>query len=222
MNHDQYERHVWTVRLLGRTAAEQSVIDVGGEGLLPRFAPGLNVHTANVAGPFAQSAAGGRFDFPDKSFDYAVSIDTLEHIPKDGRKAHIDELIRLATKRVVFCAPIGTPRQIDFQHRLLDSGQLDPVSNQFVKEHIALGMPMPSELDALVPGRIDWFYSGNLKVYVVPGKPPQSSVGANAMLVIGVLVNWFFNAAWTPIKVGRSPKETTNRFYGVIDLSQRA
>jgi hypothetical protein len=216
LNHDNYERHVWAVRLLGRTTPGETVVDVGGERWLARFALGLSVRDVNVTGPDALD--GGTASLPDRSFDYAVSLDTLEHIPRDGRAAHLRELLRLARRRVVFCAPIGSPRQVQFQEALLAAGTLDPASLAFVREHLAHGLPTPEEVAAMLPGvTVRWFYAGGLGVYAVPRTPPASRLGRALLLAVGLALNALFNVLWVPFKVGGSPRPTTNRFYGVIE-----
>jgi len=215
LNHDTYERHYWTVRLLGPTIAGESVLDLGGERGLARFAKGLEVRDANIVGPDAVNDPGRAFG--DKSFDYAVSIDTLEHMPKEARGEHLRQLMRVARKRVVFCAPIGQPLQNDFQRRLLEAGTMDDASLQYVREHLDYGLPTPEEIESLLPGvAVDWYFSGNVKRYMVPGKPPESRAAQKAIMAVALFINWLYNATWLYFKVGRKRRAVTNRFYGVI------
>ena len=220
LNHDTYERHHWTVKLLGRTRPGETVLDVGGERMLARFAPRLAVRDVNVTGPDA--AAGGTESLADRSFDYAVSLDTLEHLPRPERERHLRELIRVARRRVVFCAPIGQPEQEKFQRALLAAGTLDPASLQYLREHLEFGLPTPEEIEVMLPGvRIDWRYSGNVRVYAVPGRPPASRLGRAVVLAVGLTLNWLLNVTWLYWKVGRRRRAVTNRFYGVIEVGPR-
>ena len=217
LNHDTYERHHWTVKLLGRVRPGETVLDVGGERMLARFAPRLVVRDLNVAGPDAKPE--GAAAPVDRSFDYAVSLDTLEHVPRPERERHLRELMRVARRRVVFCAPIGQPEVERFQRALLAAGTLDPASLQYVREHLEHGLPTPEEVEAMLPGvRIDWWFSGNVRVYAVPRPLLASRMGRAAVLAVGLFLNWFLNVAWLHWKVGRRRRAVTNRFYGVIDL----
>ena len=220
LNHDTYERHYWTVRLLGRTRPGETVIDVGGERNLEMFAGRLKVRNVNVVGPDA--VEGGAASLPDKSFDYAVSIDTLEHIPKAERGQHLAHLVRLARRRVVFCAPIGQPAQVRLQHALLDAGILDEASVRYLREHLEYGMPTPEEIQEVLPDRlIRWRYSGNVNVYAPP-RIPRSRIGRVILPVAAFLVNWLLNLTWLHFKVGARRRAVTNRLYGVIDLDEAA
>ena len=217
LNHDIYERHYRVHKLLGRTKPGETVLDVGGEGHLDWFARRLNIKILNIFGPEAYD--GLTIPYPDDSFDYAVSIDTIEHMPKHMRGQHIAELVRVARRRVVFCAPIGQPMQIQFQKKLLACGVMDERTRQFVREHLEFGLPTPEEIEAALPHlRIRWYYSGNLKFYTVPSAPPKSKLRRAALLFVSLPMNWLANRVWLHLKFGRRRKPTTNRFYGVIDL----
>ena len=217
LNHDTYERHYWTARLLGPVRAGEAVIDVGGERGLARFLPGARVFDVNVVGPDA--LAGGTESLPDGAFEYAVSVDTLEHIPKPERAHHLAELVRLANRRVVFCAPIGQPEQVAFQQALLDAGTLDAGSVAYLREHLEYGMPTPEEVEGYLAGRpIAWHYSGNVRRYAVPARPPASRLLAAGLAIAATTVNFAMNVTWLYWKVGPRRRAVTNRFYGVIDL----
>lgn len=215
--HDIYERHYWTIKLLGKKKPGETVLDVGGEGYLKLFARRLIIKDINIEG--AEAYDGMAIPYPDKSFDYAVSIDTIEHMPKGQRKLHISELIRVAKKRVVFCAPVNSPMQIELQKALLTSNALDERAVRFVKEHLEYGLPTPTEIQAALPDApIKWHYAGNLKFYSPPKHVPESKPLQMALSLFLLVMNWLSNRIWLYVKLGEKLKLTTNRFYGVIDL----
>lgn len=215
--HDLYERHYWAYKLLGKTKPGESVLDVGGEGYLSLFAKRLVVKDLNIEGK--EPYDGMTIPFEDKSFDYAVSIDTIEHIPKELRRRHLCELMRVAKKRVVFCAPINSPMQIKLQKALLASEVLDERAKRFVKEHLEFGLPTPEEIQETLPNvKIRWFYTGNLKFYSPPTRIPKSIFFKALFYLVLFLLNWLSNRVWLYIKRTKERKPTTNRFYGVIDL----
>lgn len=219
LNHDTYERHWWTARLLGDTKPGRTVADIGGERNLELFAPQLAITNINISGP--DVIAEGISSVPDNSFDYAVSLDTLEHIPPGQREDHLKQLLRLARRRVVFCAPIGQAEQVKFQKAMLKSEGLDEASRNFVREHLEYGMPTPQEVEKMLPGvKIKWLYSGNIRRYLVPEKPPPYRPVRAFYLLVGLLINYLMNLFWLPFKVDEKRREVTNRFYGVIDLEQ--
>ncbi|MDP8256137.1 MAG: class I SAM-dependent methyltransferase [Candidatus Alcyoniella australis] len=215
INHDAYERHFWTARLLGPVRPGQTVLDVGGEKGLARFLPGLKVVEYNPKITETTDPS----QLPDGSFDYAVSIDTLEHVPQDSRREHLELLLRLARQRVVFCAPLGTEMQNEFQRRLLAAETLDPGSLEFVREHLKYGLPDPAQVERLLPGvQIDWRFSGDVRRYMVPAPAPRSRVLQLVYLGVGLSLNWLMNVCWLPFKLGPQAHAYTNRFYGVINV----
>lgn len=215
--HDIYERHFWTYKLLGKTQAGETVLDVGGEGHLSLFANHLTIKNLNVEGE--ETYDGVTIPFADKSFDYAVSIDTVEHMPKELRKKHLSELMRVARKRVVFCAPIDSPMQVELQKALLACETLDERAKRFVREHLEFGLPAPIEIQVALPDvPIRWCYTGNLKFYFPPKRIPKSKLLQAFLSFTLLTLNWLSNRVWLHIKLTKEPKPTTNRFYGVIDL----
>ncbi len=145
---DTWERHTILAELLGEPG---SVLDVGGvAGELEMFLPGSAVTSLNVEGPADAHFDGGRFPFPDASFDAAVSLDVLEHIPRGQRELHFTELRRVARRSVVLCCPLGSPSHTAAEEDIArwyrdETGE----PHRFLEEHIANGLPTAGEIEAM-------------------------------------------------------------------------
>jgi hypothetical protein len=142
---DDFVRHRAAARLLG--TGVRTALDVGGEGLMAKFRRDVRFTTVNVKAACIVASAE-RLPFRDKSFDAAVSIDTLEHLPREIRTKAVAEMVRVARKRVVVAAPLGTPEHAEFERRLLDdlerSGARD---TEYLAEHVRHGLPTPEDVE---------------------------------------------------------------------------
>ncbi len=95
---DQLYEYMEALRLLRATPRDR-ILDVGC-GLNPLRRAGWNVVGVDVA---ENSLADFRGDarslpFPDKSFDYAVSVEVIEHLDAGGGEALVAELARVARR----------------------------------------------------------------------------------------------------------------------------
>lgn len=92
-----------------------SILEVGsgGLGIAPylkqpvtgvdiRFDPPIHQLLTPVLGDVT------KLKFPDKSFNIVVSMDMLEHLPKEKRQKAISEMLRIARVAVAIGAPCGT------------------------------------------------------------------------------------------------------------------
>ncbi|MEM2914456.1 MAG: hypothetical protein QXH91_03520, partial [Candidatus Bathyarchaeia archaeon] len=135
------------------------------------------------------------------------------------RKKHLYELMRVAKKRVVFCAPLDSPMQIKLQKALLACEVLDERAKKFIREHLEFGLPTPDEIRTALPEVvIKWYYAGNLKFYFPPKRIPKSRLLKGLLSFALLILNWLANLIWLRVKLTAKPKPTTNRFYGVIYL----
>lgn len=149
---DVWDRHrAVAAELLGRLPYRTpcTVLDVGGiPGLLsPFLPPQWVVVTCNVGGGDRRVCADGSLPAGDREFDAVVSLDTLEHIPADRRKAFVGELRRVSAGPVVLHYPAnsdagesawGSRYDARFQlwHCVL-TGRRD----RHTEEHQVLGLP---------------------------------------------------------------------------------
>jgi hypothetical protein len=149
---DTYERH-WVAARWLRAQGAKSVLDVGGEGLLRRFVPGVSCVSVNVCAPAEVLYDGTTLPFADASFDAVVSLDTLEHLPADRRPSFVEELLRVASRLVVLAAPHGSET-----HRRLEQEALAAYRAQrgedhpYLREHVEYGLPTAEELQQLCAG----------------------------------------------------------------------
>lgn len=130
-----------------------NLLDVGGNrGELAAFMPGTEVITINVHGEDADFHFDGEaLPFDDRSFEVAVSLDVLEHIPAEERRRHVEELTRVARRRVVLCCPLGTPEHVAAERELASwYASLTGGDHRFLAEHIQRGLPTEAELRALL------------------------------------------------------------------------
>ena len=102
-------------------------------------------------------ADASRLPFSDNSFDAAISLDTVEHLPRILRAPFLSELKRIAKKAVVVTCPIQSPAEEykgrDFDVRL----QTEIIGRQgvqpgWLEEHIECGHPTLDELREQLPG----------------------------------------------------------------------
>jgi len=156
---DTFLRHRCVASCLEEFRPE-TILDVGGEGLLQCFIATATVVSANV-----QNADvlydGKHLPFEDDSFDAVVSLDTVEHFPKDQRLEFLAELVRVAQHVVVLCAPLGTPEHVEYEKRLLADGRqggLCAESLLYLAEHVEYGLPTPNEVDQWASIFSGWIY----------------------------------------------------------------
>lgn len=146
LGYDTYFRHKRVAELCGNVSGKH-ILDVGGEGKLNLFLAGAQVTTVNPN--YGEINCDGRnLPFADKSFDVVVSLDVLEHVPRDDRGKFIAELFRVAREKVVFCAALGSSDHEKYARKMADLYRNK--SHQVclhLEEHIALGMPTSAELN---------------------------------------------------------------------------
>lgn len=167
---DQRERHELVGSLL---ETPKSVLDVGGlpsrlSAVLP---PGTPCVAANTEPPADFLIPFGRMPFADRSVEAVASLDVLEHIPREDRKLFVQELLRVADRRVVLCCPYGSEAHIRAEKDLAEwlatrnGGQRD----RFLDEHITNGLPGEEELRGLFETdrfNVEFMYNGDFRLAV--------------------------------------------------------
>jgi hypothetical protein len=148
LSSDTHARHRLVARLLADVA---NVLDVGGvPRRLATYVPGAVVITANLEPPADVLFDGTRLPFPRSSFDGVTSIDVLEHLPRDARATHVDELRRVARRRVVLSTPFGSPEHVDGERELAEwYARTTGVRHRFLDEHVEHGLADETELREL-------------------------------------------------------------------------
>jgi SAM-dependent methyltransferase len=102
-------------------------------------------------------ADGCRLPFRDDAFDAAVSLDTLEHLPRALRPRFIEELKRVAKRGVVITCPLESADDL-FQAEEPDRRLYEVIAKRngvqpgWLQEHLHQGHPTREELLEGLPG----------------------------------------------------------------------
>ena len=155
-------------QISGFAGAPETLLDVGGStGELAAFMPGTQIVTANVEPGGDVVFDGLSLPFADRAFDVAVSVDVLEHIQPPLRRRHLAELARVARQRIVLCCPLGGEAHEAAERELADwYERTTGARHRFLDEHIAIGLPDATELDALARETLadfELFYAGDFR-----------------------------------------------------------
>ena len=207
---DTFIRHL-CVRELLRQMDVKTVIDVGGEGRLGLFIRNARVSTANVhkGEGIDHLISGKTMPFADASFDAAVSVDTLEHLPGEARPHFIEEMFRVSRIGIIVCAPLGTPQHNQYEKQLLVNGVVADADAKYLQEHVDNGLPTPDEVASLASkyhGSL--LYQGDFRGHVRGFKHRIYNLIRNLITNLGSAIFWnkdkILNTKHTPY---------TNRFF---------
>jgi hypothetical protein len=148
LSSDTRARHRLVARFLGDAS---EVLDVGGvPGRLETFLAAAVVITANLEPPADVVFDGTRLPFPNGSFDGVTSIDVLEHLPREVRATHVDELRRVARTCVVLSTPFGSTAHVDGERELAEwYARTTGRRHRFLDEHVEHGLAGEAELREL-------------------------------------------------------------------------
>jgi hypothetical protein len=106
-------RYLPVARFLKIHLADGSVLEVGSssKGITPyvdRTVVGSDaLFPGEIALTLMPVVARGQLPFRDGSFDAVISLDTLEHVPREFRQLFIDEMFRIARRYVIVGFPEG-------------------------------------------------------------------------------------------------------------------
>lgn len=147
---DLYQRYRLVEELIFTKRSNSNgiqILEVGGlEGFSKLFLKKntviLNLNQGDVIG------SGLSLPFKDNSFDVAVSLDTLEHIPENQRETFIREIVRVGGETVVIGAPFKDPSIVraeklvnKFHYLLFNTDEPN------LAEHRTMGLPVRSILE---------------------------------------------------------------------------
>lgn len=123
--------------------------------------------------------------FANDQFNHVLSVDMLEHLPAQLRPQAIQELVRVARKRLVIVVPCEGGQAAD--RRLARC--LSPFGiPSWLEEHLAHGLPAKSQISQLLEEA--------LKAKEIPYRIQQSD---------GVSANWWFwlslTGHWLPLRL---------------------
>lgn len=103
--------------------------------------------------------------FADKSFDFVVSSDVLEHISPENRKKAVLEWLRVAKKELIIAFPEGKKSEIQDKelYEEFKKKGLSDYSEKFFKEHLEYGLPRIEEVVTWLKSKDQQVKSVNIK-----------------------------------------------------------
>ncbi len=154
---DLYERYSLAAHFVGalRGASAYTVLDVGGHSevlwpgfgsLVSAFIPDVKTFVIDLhREPGLKNYAVGSalsLPFSDRSFEFVLAADTLEHIPATNRQSFLRELVRVARGAVLLSFPFRTPLNEACEHLVYRYIQMrKQVELPALREHLELGLP---------------------------------------------------------------------------------
>lgn len=219
---DVFIRHKFSSRFIKENA---TVLDVGGSlSKIGKFVKAGELKTVDIQKGADIVYQGRRLPLKDQSFDFVVSLDTLEHVEKKGRQDFIKELLRVARKRVIIAAPLGTKKHQEYEQNLLAKLKAEKKSvPRYLKEHLEDGLPTMEEIKDLVPQEYQWkiYFSGNLalteKLFRLHLFELDNRVLNRLLYYFKFLINLICNLLLYPFLVNLPFSQSINRFYLVIE-----
>ncbi len=146
---DQFSRQYQVaeqINSLRKKGEKFKILDVGGyKGKTADFLPDDVVIVMDLFEAKEENyVKGSALDMPfkDRSFDFIVSFDVLEHIEKKNRKVFIDECNRVASRAFFICAP-HMSKINEESETILNSmyKKLHGKDHEWLKEHIDYTIP---------------------------------------------------------------------------------
>lgn len=225
---DSYERHFVAANFISFMGYRR-IIDVGG---LPKRIAGLksgrevDVVTANLSEPADVVYEGGRLPLDDSSFDGAVCLDVLEHVPPDQRPGFINEILRVSAGPALLSVPYRSDVHEDSERELQKlHEQAIGEPHAFLAEHIKHGLANEKDLQAYLssPGlglcmRCSCFFTGNIDD---AARPLRKSLHYKRQGRLSYLFHLPYLAWSRGRPLGRvechvTPSEHTNRLYAIV------
>lgn len=130
----------------------QQILDVGGSSasILSFLEKKQNITVCDIViddkimGLNQVLGSGFCLPFKDNSFDNVMCVDTLEHIQNDKRKLFVQELARVARKKLVIATPHS--EAYFFENLILNMGKLLGKEMKWLTEHKQFGLPIKEEI----------------------------------------------------------------------------
>jgi len=135
---------------------KKKIVDIGGAtgrlelrlGRPDIYEEAVNIARKNFDNVIVGS--GTQINCEDNSFDWSISIHTLEHIPKSERENFILEMIRVSKEGIFMNFPEGEYAEKlchNFLGRLQERGL---ELNKWTREHLEKGLPTSEEINTII------------------------------------------------------------------------
>jgi len=177
---DQYQRYSWALKLIKLKSSDKKldILEIGAFNCryLHELLPEHEVKYLDVEipeeyqnNPDYMKADASRSGLLDKSYDIIIALDVYEHIHKNDRELFVSELLRIARKLVVFCAPFNSDKVSESENRLNSWYKiLFKQDHRWLKEHIDIGLPELNEVIQILEKKCPdylMFGHGNLGIW---------------------------------------------------------
>ncbi len=201
------QRYKPVIDLLRKEGSRLKILDVGGgnESILP-FVPRKDYDITSADVWFrgkkkvkTVKASADRLPFRDNSFDVAISVDMMEHIPGSKRKKAIAEMIRVASKLVVIACPCGEEAG-RYERRMIRFAEKFGKKLPWLEEHRKNGLPDENGILKMISAKnvrvmknenLSWAFILNFIEFGT--NPLQKLIGARGMMAIYGPISKIFN-----------------------------
>lgn len=146
-------RYLPIVDSIKKIPGDPSVLDVGSGGLgiapyIKRTVTGLDIEFYPPFHPYLKQVKGSamKIPFSDNSFDVVISTDTLEHVTTGNRSKAVEEMMRVAIKRIFIGVPTGKKSQEQDEKLDREYKKIHHKSYHFLEEQIGFGLPSLEEI----------------------------------------------------------------------------
>lgn len=166
-------RYLPVVSFLKREGTKKDIlleIGSGSLGICPylkRQITGVDIVFAPKTHPLLKPvrSSAENLPFKDKTFDFVLSVDVLEHLSVKQRKKAIKEMVRVAQKGIVIGIPSGwgarlTDRYLDWYY-----SKTHQEKSTFLTEHLKYGLPEKKEFELWLREEISaWGEKATIKI----------------------------------------------------------
>ncbi|MBI2309845.1 class I SAM-dependent methyltransferase [Candidatus Collierbacteria bacterium] len=207
-----------------RRLSGESLLDVGGSlAEFRKFIAKLEITTADVVAGADVVYNGQKLPLDNASFDYVVSVDTLEHIPPEKRLGFVNDLVRVAKQRVVIIAPFASMQHDIYEKNLiLDFKKSEKKIPVYLTEHrkhglislgqlIEIGKSYPTAIYSLAG--LVWLDKLNFAVHMFEVNPGKIN---RVIYILKFIWNLVINLI-SSLMIINPDKNTASRVIIVID-----
>ncbi|MBI5839116.1 MAG: methyltransferase domain-containing protein [Chloroflexi bacterium] len=148
-------RHALAARKINNP--HPNILDVGGyksrEQYLAPFFEDLSYTSINIGSAWYPNEEshyvydGNKLPFESNSFQYVISVDSLEHVEERRRASYIGEIIRVAKEKAVIVTPFSDAEISDEEYLLRYSERFGVEPMPSLAEHLKYHIPT---IDALI------------------------------------------------------------------------